>query len=66
MTPAIFHNFEVSQGICNHPLKNYGFVWNAILRMCKKWPLEINFLDWHDLLELLCKRWILFQAAHDV
>lgn len=41
-TPPLFHSFEISQGICNRPLKKYeyGFVWYAIfkfLHVLKQW-----------------------------
>ena len=34
MTPLLFDNFEVSQGACNRPINNYGFMCDAIYFIC--------------------------------
>jgi len=28
--PSLFHNFKVSQGAWNPPLKNYGFIYHTV------------------------------------
>ena len=33
-SPSLFHNFEVSQGSLNRSLNNYGFISDAILKIC--------------------------------
>jgi len=34
-TPSLFHNFKLSQGVWNHPLKNYGNAICSFVWMCQ-------------------------------